>query len=380
VKTVVMFNPSRLPSLAINAPAKAPFVDPVDGSIRPESHESNILSPLVDLSSPPGSSFEFASVLAPHNKGSDATLMLDQPLPLTMPSLLSAPFDLAAGTHPLHTDPRWLGGMISYAESQSGQVTHSIANEYIPLSPPTFARKQEGNTFAHRDQNAVRKFSNCGFPNHSLCTIDRHDTHSPNQCQGGAKAQANGNLLESENAIQAHPNNILGASQHSMLVEFIGDDESVELEYDLCSIASALFDEHATNDKPSVILPPDRFPGNSNMNPDAFPCDLAPLLSSDKLVGLMEDSRKSQEVLQEWDEKNGLPRSHSWTMMHTNRSRRQLLEGRILPKWNGAPLISGRKTSLKERRLRRRRDARVTKKPQRGVPAIESDAMRCRLW
>lgn len=64
-----------------------------------------------------------------------------------------------------------------------------------------------------------------------------------------------------------------------------------------------------------------------------------PTPSIHRLYELMGKSIASQELLQEWDQQQGLPRSHSWTMMHTSRSRRQILEGRILPKWNGKPLI-----------------------------------------
>ena len=63
--------------------------------------------------------------------------------------------------------------------------------------------------------------------------------------------------------------------------------------------------------------------------------------SLQRLYEVMEASIASQELLEEWDMQQGLPKSHSWTMMHSNRSRRQLLEGRILPKWNGKPLIGG---------------------------------------
>lgn len=55
---------------------------------------------------------------------------------------------------------------------------------------------------------------------------------------------------------------------------------------------------------------------------------------------LMLQSEDTQRQLQDWDKKNGLPKSHSCTMVKTSRSRRQLLEGKILPKWDGTPLIS----------------------------------------
>lgn len=43
---------------------------------------------------------------------------------------------------------------------------------------------------------------------------------------------------------------------------------------------------------------------------------------------------------QRWDKKNGLPKSHSQTMVNSSRSRRQLQKGVILKKWNGDPLIT----------------------------------------
>ena len=42
---------------------------------------------------------------------------------------------------------------------------------------------------------------------------------------------------------------------------------------------------------------------------------------------------------QKWDKKNGLPKSHSQTMVNSSRSRKQLQKGVILRKWNGDPLI-----------------------------------------
>lgn len=77
---------------------------------------------------------------------------------------------------------------------------------------------------------------------------------------------------------------------------------------------------------------------------DELRCEFSPMLSLYGLTNVMARSQETQEMLQEWDVKNGLPRSHCCTMMHTNRSRRQLLQGQILPKWNGAPLIGDCKT------------------------------------
>lgn len=53
----------------------------------------------------------------------------------------------------------------------------------------------------------------------------------------------------------------------------------------------------------------------------------------------MTKSTKSQQSLQRWDRKNGLPASHCQTMVNSARSREQLLSGMVLQKWNGVPLL-----------------------------------------
>jgi hypothetical protein len=59
----------------------------------------------------------------------------------------------------------------------------------------------------------------------------------------------------------------------------------------------------------------------------------------DRLRRLMKRSVESQKQLQEWDMRNGLPKSHSPVMVNTSRSRKQLQTGKILAKWDGSPLI-----------------------------------------
>ena len=58
-----------------------------------------------------------------------------------------------------------------------------------------------------------------------------------------------------------------------------------------------------------------------------------------RLRSWMEKSQQSQLALQNWDRENGLPASHSKTMVNTSRSREQLLKGVVLRKWDGSPLI-----------------------------------------
>jgi hypothetical protein len=70
------------------------------------------------------------------------------------------------------------------------------------------------------------------------------------------------------------------------------------------------------------------------------PENLDPEKMMQRLQDLMSRSVNTQKSLQKWDKDNGLPKSHSQTMVNTSRSRKQLLTGVILPKWDGTPLIS----------------------------------------
>ena len=68
----------------------------------------------------------------------------------------------------------------------------------------------------------------------------------------------------------------------------------------------------------------------------------------------MRESAKSQLQLQAYDhEMNGLPKSHSPTMVKSSRSRRQLQEGVVLPKWDGTPLIDNPHCELGQPRKKR---------------------------
>lgn len=58
-----------------------------------------------------------------------------------------------------------------------------------------------------------------------------------------------------------------------------------------------------------------------------------------KLKSLMSRTSETQKALQEWDKANGLPKSHSQTMVKSARSRKQIQSGQILKKWDGSPLL-----------------------------------------
>ena len=75
--------------------------------------------------------------------------------------------------------------------------------------------------------------------------------------------------------------------------------------------------------------------------------------SYQRLRACLDRSAKSQALLQEWDHRiNGLPKSHSPTMVKSSRSRRQLQEGVVLPKWDGTPLINNPHCELGQPRKR----------------------------
>jgi hypothetical protein len=95
----------------------------------------------------------------------------------------------------------------------------------------------------------------------------------------------------------------------------------------------------------------------------------APWLSR-SLLAFMKESEHSQSQLEDWDEDHGLPKSHCLTMVSSSRSRRQLQQGVILPKWDGTPLIS-HKVELGKPRKRRRR---VTAQPTSSELHCESNS------
>ena len=72
-----------------------------------------------------------------------------------------------------------------------------------------------------------------------------------------------------------------------------------------------------------------------------------------RLKNSMEQSEFSQQQLQLLDEKNGLPKSHSPTVVKTTRSRKQLQLGKILSKWDGSPLIDNPDCELGKPKKRR---------------------------
>ena len=67
---------------------------------------------------------------------------------------------------------------------------------------------------------------------------------------------------------------------------------------------------------------------------------IVPNFSMDKLRELMSKSNDSMKNLEAYDRRQGLRRCDAQNMVKTARSRKQLLENKILSKWDGSPLIA----------------------------------------
>ena len=70
---------------------------------------------------------------------------------------------------------------------------------------------------------------------------------------------------------------------------------------------------------------------------------IIPDFSMDKLRELMAKSNDSMKNLEEFDRRQGLRRCDAQNMVKTARSRKQLLDNKILSKWDGSPLIAFRR-------------------------------------
>ena len=109
---------------------------------------------------------------------------------------------------------------------------------------------------------------------------------------------------------------------------------------------------HCTPSLDTVNAPaPKRFirrPSSTNANSSSLPqhrhieeiSPIVPNFSMDKIRELMAKSNDSMKNLEEYDRRQGLCRCDAQNMVKTARSRKQLLENKILSKWDGSPLIA----------------------------------------
>ena len=77
--------------------------------------------------------------------------------------------------------------------------------------------------------------------------------------------------------------------------------------------------------------------------PDKSDPELLKLDPSDvmaKLEASMQRTIATQKLLQEWDRANGLPKSHSQTMVNSSRSRKQLTDGKFHYKSKSAHVLT----------------------------------------
>mmetsp|Transcript_19625 Transcript_19625/g.42608 ORF Transcript_19625/g.42608 Transcript_19625/m.42608 type:complete len:777 (-) Transcript_19625:33-2363(-) len=94
----------------------------------------------------------------------------------------------------------------------------------------------------------------------------------------------------------------------------------------------------STSSVPVTAAVAPEIPLPSTADPELLKLDQEEVLA--KLQSAMDRTKDTQKLLQEWDRANGLPKSHSQTMVNSSRSRKQLTDGIILKKWNGTPLLN----------------------------------------
>jgi hypothetical protein len=125
---------------------------------------------------------------------------------------------------------------------------------------------------------------------------------------------------------------------------------------------------HALHNSQSHVL---TFPRDSSLltSPRGpIPLSMHPQMG--RLKESMEESERTQRLLQDWDKLHGLPKSHSTTMVCTSRSRTQLLEGRILAKWDGTPLISREGRPEPKSRPRRIAATKASADDPSSIPSV----------
>ena len=113
---------------------------------------------------------------------------------------------------------------------------------------------------------------------------------------------------------------------------------------DNCVSSPSFRTVHAPTDKPSMGTPSSTDSSSFKQSQEQQHIEEAPPVlpnfSMDKLRELMAKSNDSMKNLEEIDRRQGLRRCDAQNMVETARSRKQLLENKILSKWDGSPLIA----------------------------------------
>ncbi len=92
-----------------------------------------------------------------------------------------------------------------------------------------------------------------------------------------------------------------------------------------------------------------------------------------RLKRAMKLSSITTSSLQEWDRANGLPKSHSQTMVNSSRSREQLQSGMVLQKWNGTPLLllPGARVKIRRRMFKGEKVAGLSSAERHEIVGID---------
>jgi hypothetical protein len=133
------------------------------------------------------------------------------------------------------------------------------------------------------------------------------------------------------------PKKVSGGAMQRMMSE-ASYFQSTNAESEVKGTANAAWPEAVVSNHEGMDKDHSDTDGSESDGSDASPSDPDGMLK--RLRSLMDRSSSTQQALQDFDKKRGLPRSHSQTMVNSSRSRKQLLEGKIIAKWDGSPLIS----------------------------------------
>eukprot|EP00542_Grammatophora_oceanica_P021565 CAMPEP_0194051856 /NCGR_PEP_ID=MMETSP0009_2-20130614/42717_1 /TAXON_ID=210454 /ORGANISM="Grammatophora oceanica, Strain CCMP 410" /LENGTH=415 /DNA_ID=CAMNT_0038699149 /DNA_START=18 /DNA_END=1265 /DNA_ORIENTATION=- len=219
-----------------------------------------------------------------------------------------------------YRDTSKLVGLRSYASSLDD-----------PFSPrPIVQTENQGLTFV--DEETMEKF------NLSLSSIDTSIEDDPDQTDA----------TDTYNNTNQQPKRPRAAHKLPPKYQSIRQTRSEEKDAKAAGLEETLSPTYharmpSSNSKSdSSSSPPSRLlevpsEGNDRLQDQEQTRDASSVMA--RLDQLMFKSEMTQAALQYYDKRRGLPRSHCQTMVNSSRSRKQLLEGKIIKKWNGRPLL-----------------------------------------
>jgi hypothetical protein len=251
----------------------------------------------------------FASVPAkvqPDNAVASQTASSAKPMP--KPTFASVTIDdmqrlvAAYGSHSSQSPP---------TVAEASGIQHPSTQDVVNTTSSSIPRDETQKSLTHSQDDNVHMSTSISESEHVVICIDDDSESTPPQRVSGGALQR---MMSEASYFQSIEPSSSGSANAAW-------PEQVS-------------SKHATSDVHSSgsVTPSDKEEANR------LPSDSDAMLK--RLRELMNKSTSTQQALQEFDKKRGLPRSHSQTMVNSSRSRRQIIQGKIIAKWDGSPLIS----------------------------------------